>query len=469
MTTKRKVLFVLLTVVLGGALASYVLTRPEPLDTRYTGAYAAESGELVFITPDRERGLRFRTMQGASGAVWPASDGAFEGGAGWETRAPVANRFEFAATGGGSATSWTRTGAASLPLQRLALPERIVRFDSGEITLRGKLVTPAGTGPFPVVVLVHGSEDTSAVDHYFEPYLYAAHGLAAFVFDKRGTGESGGEYLQNFHVLSDDVVAALRWLRTQPQVDRDRMHLAGFSQGGWIAPLAARKDGGVRSILVGYGVMVPVTGEDRWGYLYALQQKGFGAEAIAAADRVNAIIGDVVDRRLNRWSELQDAVAAVRNEPWFEAVKGSDSTLGFIAASKLPWWAMRAYVWWLVGEHRDPPFIDRLYDPVPTLAALDVPSYWILAGEDSSAPAQWTLDALDALKRVGKPVEYRVFPQADHGILSFTTDARGQRQIAGYEPEYLPLQIEWFKRQSGTSLDSALTRHVEPRSALREE
>ena len=53
--------------------------------------------------------------------------------------------------------------------------------------------------------------------------MYAANGFAALAFDKRGTGGSEGKYLQNFHVLSDDVVAAVRWLRTQPG-DRRQPH-----------------------------------------------------------------------------------------------------------------------------------------------------------------------------------------------------------------------------------------------------
>src|SRR6185503_10488045 len=54
---------------------------------------------------------------------------------------------------------------------------------SGELQLRGKLVLPDaatyGPGPYPTVVIVHGSESYSAVDYYYEPYLYAANGFAA--------------------------------------------------------------------------------------------------------------------------------------------------------------------------------------------------------------------------------------------------------------------------------------------------
>jgi dienelactone hydrolase len=389
-------------------------------------------------------------MNGESAALWPSGERRYEGGRGWAEREPVASTFHFEidSTGRASGLQWAQVGGANRRARALQLPEEIVHFNSGELRLRGKLVRPRGDGPFPAVVLVHGSGDESAVDHYFEPYLYAAHGFASLVFDKRGTGESDGKYLQNFHVLSDDVVAAVAWLRMQPGIDSEAIHLAGFSQGGWIAPLAALKDGRIRSVLVGYGVMKPVTSEDRWGYIYALRKQGYGDAEIAKADRINGVIEDIVDRHQNRWSELGEMVDAARAEPWFEAVKGSDSMLGAVGEQKFPLWGVRLYVWWKLGAHRDPPFIDRLYDPAPTMSKLMIPSLWLLAGEDSSAPAEWTVEELDRLKAAGKPVEYFVYPHAEHGILRFNTAADGERTYLGHEADYFPRQIEWLRRQS---------------------
>ena len=431
-------------------------------DTRYTGAFRLDDDRLVFVTPREGDVLRYRLMNGDSAAMWPTGEGAYESGSGWAEREPVVGRFQFErAANRTSGFSW-RSGEREQRARALHLPERIATFTSGDLELRAKLVTPPGEGPFATIVLVHGSGDESAVDYYFEPYLYAAHGFASLVFDKRGTGESEGDYLQNFHVLSDDVVAAVRWLRTQPGVDPDNIHLAGFSQGGWIAPLAALKDQRIRSVLVGYGVMKPVTSEDRWGYLYALQQNGFGDAEIAAADSINAVIEDIVDRHVNRWAELGDMVDAVRGEPWFEAVKGSDSMLGAVAEQRFPLWGMRAYVWWKLGAHREPAFIDRLYDPVPTMQQLAIPSLWILAGQDSSAPAQWTVDELQKLRDAGKPVEYFVYPHAEHGILRFTPGADGERKMLGYEPDYFERQIAWFRRQSARPVDGSATPDVAP-------
>jgi uncharacterized protein len=452
---KKKILLGLAALAVIVAVAVYVKTRPEAADTRFTGAYALADGTLVLVSPREGKVLRYRTMNGESGVLWPTADDEYEGGAGWDQREPVINHVKFERGGAGRpGFDWRRADDKVVHARHIDLPEHTSMFASGELQLRGKVVLPDaatyGPGPYPAVVIVHGSEDYSAVDYYSDPYLYAANGFAALAFDKRGTGGSQGKYLQNFHVLSDDVVAAVRWLRTQPGIDGKQIHLAGFSQGGWIAPLAALKDGNIRSVLVGYGVMVPVTGEDRWGYFYALEQKGLGADAVAAADRVNALIEDIVDRDQNRWSELGSMLDAGRSQPWFAGVRGSDSMLGVLTDTKMPLWVMRIYLWWRIRSQGDTPFIDRVYDPVPTMQKLQTPSLWLLGGADSSAPTPWTLRELQKLQAAGRPVQVRVFPDADHGIIKFVQAENGERRYTGLEPDYYPAQIAWLRAHSGS-------------------
>jgi uncharacterized protein len=309
-------------------------------------------------------------------------------------------------------------------------------------------VTPPGSGPFPVVVIAHGSEKDSAVDYYFDPYLHAANGIACMVFDKRGTGGSSGVYTQYFPALAGDVAAAIAWLRAQPQIDGNRVHIAGFSQGGWVAPLAALRAGGVKSVLVGYGPAVPVVLEDRWGYVYALRKKGFGDDAIREVDALSAIPGAILDRGENRWADLGRGLDAARGKPWFAALQTSDSMVGELASTKAPLWGVRGYFAWLRWRRGDQPFIDRLYDPVPTLEKLDAPSLWILAGEDSSNPTAWTVERLEKLRAEGRPISWQVFPHAEHGIRTFVETPDGRRDV-GLEAGYLPLMVHWLREQSG--------------------
>jgi cephalosporin-C deacetylase-like acetyl esterase len=77
------------------------------------------------------------------------------------------------------------------------------------VKLIGRLVLPEGSEKVPMVVLVHGSEHDSALDSYRLQRMFPAQGIGAFVYDKRGTGASGGTYTQDFDVLATDVIGAM--------------------------------------------------------------------------------------------------------------------------------------------------------------------------------------------------------------------------------------------------------------------
>ena len=234
----------LVIIAIAGGIGWFTFVRAEDPDTRFNGAYRLDDGRLVFIAPREGEVLRYRMMNGQSSALWPVADLSYESGPGWADREPVELKLDFVQPPDGRSFTelrWQPTGGPAQAGTKIDLPEIISTIPAGELELRSKLVLPLGEPPFPAVVLVHGSGADSAVDTYFMPYLFASHGIAVLAYDKRGTGGSTGRFSQNFHLLSDDTVAVAEWLRKRPEIDSDRIHLAGYSQGGWIAPLAASK------------------------------------------------------------------------------------------------------------------------------------------------------------------------------------------------------------------------------------
>ena len=440
----------LVIIVIAGVIGWITVFRTEEPDTRFNGAYRLDDGRLVMIVPREGEVLRYRMMDGQSCALWPVADLCYESGPGWADREPVEVKLDFIEPPVGQPFTefrWQPVGGPAQSAKRIDLPEIDFTIPAGELELRSRLVLPLGEPPFPAVVLVHGSGAESAVDTYSMPYLFAAHGIATLVYDKRGTGGSTGKYNQNFHLLSDDTVAVAEWLRERPEIDPDRIHLAGYSQGGWIAPLAASKTDAVHSLLINYGPMVPITGEDRWGYRYVLREKGFGDDALAEADRINEVLGAIVDHGEDRWDELEALLDEAKGADWYEAITGSDSMLGWVAEAGMPMWFAKLYYRWM--NRGDEVFVDRLYDPFPVVAALENPSMWIFGGEDSSIPTADSIDKLEILREDGRPIEVEVFPNAEHGILLYEGDDPFDRRYLGYAPGYLDLQVQWLRRQSG--------------------
>ena len=123
-------------------------------------------------------------------------------------------------------------------------PARVeeITFQSGEFTLVGDLRTPAGTGPFPVVLFVHGDApkaNRTMVGMYLpimERMLRA--GYAVFSWDNPGAGEStgrtsGGQITQQ---QAQIVTDAIKVMKAHSDIDPGRIGLWGVSMAGWVMP-----------------------------------------------------------------------------------------------------------------------------------------------------------------------------------------------------------------------------------------
>ena len=78
---------------------------------------------------------------------------------------------------------------------RFPTREHHVQFENGEVRLAGTLILPEAPGPHPAMVIVHGSG--AADRHNWEAHTqhFPSLGVALLKFDKRGVGESTGNWL----------------------------------------------------------------------------------------------------------------------------------------------------------------------------------------------------------------------------------------------------------------------------------
>jgi dienelactone hydrolase len=226
-------------------------------------------------------------------------------------------------------------------------------FPNGEITLSYRLDRPAGPGPFPAVVLGHGSGRITKDQQSFFADPLVQRGYAVLRYDKRGVGGSGGGYSgvgvgngeRMFALLAGDMAAAVAFLRRQPDIVPTRIGLAGVSQAGWIVPLAAAQTRPAFMILIS-GPAVSV-GEENY-------YSDFAEHGGAALERA--------------YDELSRFTGA------------------------------------------------RGFDPVPVLATLDVPGLWLLGTDDESIPVRNTVAILRGLAAKGRPFEVVEYAGANHGL-----------------------------------------------------
>ena len=134
-----------------------------------------------------------------------------------------------------------------------AYTEISLLIPNGDHEIPAVICLPDGKGPFPAVVMLHGtgSDKSEAGGGYLltAPALAKA-GIASIRFDFMGNGESTADYIDyNFTTAVSDTNAALEYIAGLEQVDGSRAGVMGWSQGGTIAMLAAGWNSNFKSIL----------------------------------------------------------------------------------------------------------------------------------------------------------------------------------------------------------------------------
>ena len=145
--------------------------------------------------------------------------------------------------------------------------EREVTVGTGEWQLPGTLTMPKGEGPFPAVVLVHGSgpndrDETIGPNKPFKDIAWglASRGIAVLRYDKRSKvhGPKMAKManmgkMDNFTVkeeVIDDALAAVKVLRGSARIDPKRIFVLGHSNGGLLSPRIGKADPNIAGLIM---------------------------------------------------------------------------------------------------------------------------------------------------------------------------------------------------------------------------
>lgn len=221
--------------------------------------------------------------------------------------------------------------------------------------------SPAGsTG----LVAVHGAgvgtRDSCPLYQHLHETLPAI-GVGVATFDRRGEGDSQGEPTRgNFKAHAQDALAVAAALRVE------RVGLWGFSQGGWVAPLAATLSDEVAFVITVAGTGVTPAEQMIYANRRALELAGYGPDAV---ERVTGL-----REQIDAWAH--DAgpppdLAAAADEPWFPL-------------TYLP--PLRPED--LSDDMRDSWISEMDFDPVPVFAAVRVPVLAFIGERDSVSPVE---------------------------------------------------------------------------------
>ena len=310
--------------------------------------------------------------------------------------------------------------------------EEAVQFASDGAKLSGSLYLPAGNAPFPAVVLFHGSGPQPRDS--FTAHWFAEQGIAALAYDKRGMGESTGDFRSvPFMDLADDGLAAIELLKGRKDIDRARIGVWGLSQGGWLGPLAASRSRDISFVIAVSGPAVSPGEQMIFYYAEELRGEGMKESDVVEASTVRRTIWNYMSNGQN-YDGAKKAMADSRAKSWYDQVKAQQDNLfePLATPDKITDPNYR-YTRWFKRE--------AIYDPVPTLRALKIPALFLYADHDRLVQVPETVNILKRLVTEDSKLDFaiQIVPNTDHGMRIANGNASG-----AVSSEYLEDMRTWL-------------------------
>lgn len=265
--------------------------------------------------------------------------------------------------------------------------ESEIEIGTGDWVLPGTLSMPKGDGPFPAVILVHGSgpqdrDETIGPNKPFRDLAWglATRGIAVLRYEKRTkhyqarlTGLAN-DFTVNEETV-DDASAAVNVLRFTPKIDNGHIYVIGHSLGGTLAPRIAKKNSAIAGIIVLAGSTRPL-----------------GDILLEQMEYVLGLDGTITKDEQMALDTTREKVVEVYG-PGLSAESPADELLFGVPAS-----------YWLDF---------RAYDPVQTAVSLDMPMLFLQGGRDYQVTEKDFAGWRNVLKTEDR-VTFKFMPNLNH-------------------------------------------------------
>ena len=285
-----------------------------------------------------------------------------------------------------------------------------LRIEADGVTLAASYSRAGETA----IVALHGAgeatRDGPLYDHLHT--LLPPAGIGVVTFDRRGEGESTGDSTRGrFALQTEDALAVVE------AIGAKRVGLWGFSQGGWIGPLAAAASDEVAFLVLIASTGVTPSKQMMYAVERQLRLAGYGGDVVARALKLR--------RRFEAWVRGGDPEEGRRL--YAELAAGVDE----------PWWS---HVWLpptlLDAEGRRLWIEEMDFDPRPVFTRIRVPTLLFYGEADSWTPVEGSVQAWRAAR--GDEVEVVVISEAEHDMTLPDGDI---------SPEYERTLVRWLVDQ----------------------
>lgn len=315
-----------------------------------------------------------------------------------------------------------------------------ITFRSGDVTLSGTLVLPEGNAPHPAALYVHGRGCQARTGYLRRAKVLARYGIAGLAFDKRGVGASKGR-CENATIEdeTEDVLAALEFLASRPEIDRTQIGAISLSAGGWVVPRAAvRSKTPLAFIVTMVGPATSVREQQLDNARYISRELKLSAEDQKPLMRYIELMFSTNDSEA-QFAEMRQLIAQGEKSGWAQEFLDTTDVAPFASELKNLW--VRRFN----------------YDPRADLKRIRAPFLAFYGGSDRVVPPNENVPELRRLLTEAGNRTFRivVIPEGGHGLdqgqrLQKLPGGKGQMEIYYWKfgsvgPAFLPELLEFLQ------------------------
>ncbi len=300
-----------------------------------------------------------------------------------------------------------------------------LKIKNGDITLAGTLTTPLKNGPHPLVICIHGSGplDRDSNTAYQKLNIFnvlaenlASRNIACFRYDKRGIGQSTGDYMSAGHLdFVKDTIAITKHFRNSDDISQ--IFLLGHSEGTLIAPQVAQE-----CDIEGLLLLCP--------FITELEQ---------LLEMQGAVMQDFLDQSKGPQAWIPRLVAAINGG----VVKGNRKLIRRVRNSSKP-------VLWHGFKRVEAKWIRELLNISPSrvFETIQVPTLVFVAGKDAQCPPE---EGAEIAKIIGEKATHVLIPCLSH-ILRIEGDKSGYADYGeqlkrAMAPEVVQTVGDWIEAE----------------------
>jgi len=293
-----------------------------------------------------------------------------------------------------------------------------IKIPSGNIMLGATLTVPKtnSLSKLPGILLIHGSgkQDRDETFGLFNgtfkemATLLSENGFAAIRYDKRGVGQSGGDFLASgLYDFARDAESVFNYLKSREEVDSSKIFLIGHSYGGKVATIVSSRHPEVAGLIL----LACVASQEPDNLI---RQNKFISEAKKESDEERKARLEMLDS----WAEKVKNRDLLNYSDYFRPNELSKEFQKMQQANPLP------PVWMFQAME---------YNQLKTLENLKMPILAVSGASDWLVPPSETRLLEQALKEANHPdFEVKVFPEVDHHFIRVESPEKSYKMMSLY-------------------------------------